>query len=100
MNILLFNPLNPEDIHTHNRSPLQELQEAMNTRSINQSLAGLSGGHASEAMVDFTGGIVETFELKGKQPDHLFDILLQVLKKDSLVCAALNQLPGKDVESR
>ena len=48
----------------------------------------LKGGKTSEAMVDFTGGVVEIFEL-GKDNPNLFDRLVKNAKKASLMSCSI-----------
>ncbi|KAL7834039.1 hypothetical protein AOLI_G00289990 [Acnodon oligacanthus] len=52
---------------------------------VNGSYEALTGGWASEAFEDFTGGIAESYELS-KAPSNLFNIIKQALGRGSLLC--------------
>ena len=45
------------------------------------------GGHTSNALVDFTGGISETIDLRRRRssPGDLFDIMYAMMKKCSML---------------
>ena len=45
------------------------------------------GGHTSNALVDFTGGISETIDLRKKRssPGDLFDIMYEMMRKCSML---------------
>ena len=48
----------------------------------------LKGGKTSEAMVDFTGGVVESYELKDAD-DNLFKKILRNSKRSSLMSCSI-----------
>ena len=43
-----------------------------------------------EAMEDFTGGVVETYNLTKKYPDNLFSIMKQSFDRDSLMGCSID----------
>ena len=50
----------------------------------------LSGGLTSEALTDFTGGVVERFELRDKCPDDMLKRLLRAHKRFSLMGCSID----------
>ncbi|KAH9370778.1 hypothetical protein HPB48_014726 [Haemaphysalis longicornis] len=56
---------------------------------IHGSYEALSGGSASEAMEDFTGGLSEDIDLK-KPPKQLFRLMLKAYERSSLMCCSLS----------
>ncbi|CAL8102901.1 unnamed protein product [Calicophoron daubneyi] len=58
----------------------------------------ISGGNASEAMEDFTGGLTELMELGYKTPDNLFNIMLNASSHGSLMACFI--CPSKDVSKQ
>ena len=52
---------------------------------LNGCYEALNGGHTSEAMTDFTGGVVELVDLRGQAPRNLFQIMLKANSKGSLM---------------
>lgn len=52
------------------------------------SYGAIEGGQISEAMVDFTGGIVERYNLK-RAPNNLFKIIKKSYEKGSLMGASI-----------
>ena len=59
------------------------------------SYGAIEGGHCSEAMVDFTGGVVERYKLRDP-PMKLFSIILKALKRRSLISVAVNRSNATD----
>jgi calpain, invertebrate len=59
------------------------------------SYEALANGLASEALTDFTGGIVDRHELKSNAPSHLFQIMLKAQKKGSLMGCTIIAPDGK-----
>ena len=53
------------------------------------SYGALEGGHAIEAMEDFTGGVCEWFELRDKVPSDLAVIITKALDRSSLLSCAI-----------
>jgi len=49
----------------------------------------LKGGNTSEAMVDFTGGVVETFELGKTSTDDLLSKIQKGAKRSSLMSCSI-----------
>ncbi|GFO35617.1 calpain-a [Plakobranchus ocellatus] len=58
------------------------------------SYEALKGGQTSEAMVDFTGGVAETFDLK-KAPRDLLNIMLKAISKGSLMGCSIEASPNE-----
>jgi calpain, invertebrate len=58
---------------------------------LNGCYENLSGGLTAEALVDFTGGIVETFDLNDP-PKKLFHILSKGFKRNSMIGCSLNKI--------
>jgi hypothetical protein len=54
------------------------------------SYEALSGGLTSEALTDFTGGIVERFELGSKAPKELWQIMQKAVSKGSLMGCSID----------
>ncbi|XP_041783640.1 calpain-B-like [Anopheles merus] len=59
------------------------------------SYEALDSGTGREGMVDLTGGITEFYQLKGNEPDDLFERLESNLARRSLITAGIN---GNDRE--
>jgi len=55
----------------------------------------LSGGLTSEAMTDFTGGMVKAFSLQDQTPENLFKILLKANRRLSLMGCSINAHPDE-----
>jgi calpain, invertebrate len=58
---------------------------------LNGCYEGLVSGQTAEALVDFTGGIVETFNLKDP-PEKLFHILAKGFQRNSMIGCSLNPI--------
>lgn len=56
---------------------------------LNGSYEALDGGFPFEAMVDFTGGITERYDLGDKTPQNLFKILLKASERSSLLTCVI-----------
>ena len=54
------------------------------------SYESLSGGLTSEALTDFTGGIVERFELGRKAPADLYTQMLKASERHSLMGCSID----------
>eukprot|EP00118_Oscarella_pearsei_P028840 m.3059 g.3059 ORF g.3059 m.3059 type:complete len:660 (+) comp9038_c0_seq1:64-2043(+) len=63
------------------------------------SYEALKGGKAAEAMVDFTGGVTETIDLK-KPPAKLFRNLLTAAAAKSLMSCSIGAKTRKDMEAK
>jgi len=50
----------------------------------------LSGGLASEAMTDFTGGVTEQFNFREELPDNMFQIMLKANERKSLMGCSID----------
>ena len=57
---------------------------------LNGSYECLSGGLTSEALTDFTGGVVERFQLREETPDNLFKNMLKAYNKGALMGCSIN----------
>lgn len=58
------------------------------------SYEALKGGSTCEAMVDFTGGCSEVFDLRGKEPEDLFTVMLKGYKRRSLTGCSIKPDPN------
>lgn len=54
------------------------------------SYEALSGGLTSEALTDFTGGVVERFELRENCPDDMLKRILRAHKRYSLMGCSID----------
>ncbi|XP_006894660.1 PREDICTED: calpain-9 [Elephantulus edwardii] len=66
---------------------------------LNGSYEALKGGSAIEAMEDFTGGVAETFEMKGA-PENFYEILEKALERGSLVGCSIDTRNAAESEAR
>jgi len=66
---------------------------------LNGSYEALSGGLTSEAMTDFTGGVVERFNLRDDTPSDLLQRLLKARQRSSLMGCSINASPD-EMEAR
>ena len=53
------------------------------------SFEALKGGKTSEAMTDFTGGVVESFDLKKDGNNELYDRILHSAKHSALMSCSI-----------
>ena len=55
------------------------------------SYFAINRGHARDPLVDFTGGISETYNIRKDEdlPPNLFDIVLKSFEVGSLICASM-----------
>ena len=58
----------------------------------NGAYENLNGGFASDALVDFTGGISEYIDItpKRRSPGDLFEMLSGMMQMSSLICTHIN----------
>lgn len=59
------------------------------------SYESLSGGLTSEALTDFTGGVVERHELREKTPRDLFEILQKAYDRGALMGCSIDAEPNQ-----
>lgn len=64
------------------------------THRLYGSYEALKGGRTSEAMEDFTGGVVESYDLP-KANDNLFSIMAKAAKKKALMSCSIKASPGE-----
>lgn len=50
----------------------------------------LAGGLSSEAMTDFTGGVVERYTFSEELPENLFQLMLKARDKQSLMGCSID----------
>lgn len=93
------------------KSPDQEEYWSALLEKAYAKLAGnyeaLDGGNLTDALVDFTGGVAETFDFEGNSKyqvdvearEILFNTLKKELKWDSLMCAAITVKSRDDMEA-
>ena len=54
------------------------------------SYEALTGGLTSEAMTDFTGGIVESISLNASSPDDVYDVIFKAAERLSLMACSID----------
>ncbi|CAH1791248.1 unnamed protein product, partial [Owenia fusiformis] len=59
------------------------------------SYEALKGGSTSEAMVDFTGGVVEMYDFRKEVPANMFTILTKAMERGSLMGCSIEAKPGQ-----
>ena len=57
---------------------------------MNSCYETLSGGLTSEAMTDFTGGVVEKFNFREELPSNMFAIMLKACERGSLLGCSID----------
>ncbi|KAK2177398.1 hypothetical protein NP493_599g02062 [Ridgeia piscesae] len=62
---------------------------------LNGSYESLSGGLTSEALTDFTGGVVERFQLKEQTPDDLYKRMVKAFTKGALMGCSIDASPDE-----
>ncbi|XP_077996689.1 calpain-1 catalytic subunit-like isoform X2 [Glandiceps talaboti] len=62
---------------------------------MNGSYEALKGGTTVEAMEDFTGGVAELYDLRGKQPKNLFSVMKTAMGRQSLLGCSINAHPNQ-----
>ncbi|VDI28787.1 Hypothetical predicted protein, partial [Mytilus galloprovincialis] len=85
-------------IYARNRSDPDEFWPALLEKAyakLRGNYEALDGGHTQDAIVDMTGSISETIDLKDKSkiPDNLYELVWKSYQMNSLMGAGIN-LPG------
>jgi calpain len=80
-------------MHSDNRNEFWSAMIEKAYAKLNGSYEALSGGLTSEALTDFTGGVVERFEMRDKAPDDLFERMLKARKRFSLMGCSIDASP-------
>ena len=62
----------------------------VSSHRLNGSYESLSGGLTSEALTDFTGGVVERFQLKEQAPDDLYKRMVKAFNKGALMGCSID----------
>ena len=64
---------------------------------LHKSYGALEGGHCQDALVDFTGGIGESIDVKNfpEPSNKLFKLIKRLFKKNTLLCAIIINVPKK-----
>jgi len=65
-------------------------------RRLNGSYEALSIGVTSEALTDFTGGMIDRYQLKDNAPPRLFEIMLKAQKKGCLMGCSIDVRPCRN----
>ena len=77
-------------IHTFLQPMMSRVHAAGVCCRLHGSYEALSGGLTSEALTDFTGGVVERFELRDKTPEDLLKRMLRAHKRLSLMGCSID----------
>ena len=66
------------------------LTHCVMSHRLNACYETLSGGLTSEAMTDFTGGVVEKFNFRDELPSNMFAIMLKACERGSLLGCSID----------
>ncbi|KAL1124152.1 hypothetical protein AAG570_001922, partial [Ranatra chinensis] len=62
---------------------------------VHGSYEALEGGNETEAMEDFTGGVVEVYDIEDNQPpENFYNIMLKAYQRSALMTCSLNADPN------
>ena len=57
------------------------------------SYEALRGGTTSEALVDFSGGCAEHYDLKEEDPKEIYELMMKAFEKSSMMACSMEPNP-------